>query len=182
LALVLALNATVGFIQERKAEHAVRSLMELAAPKTEVIRGGERLEIDSRELVPGDVVLLESGTRVPADLRIMRATALRIDESLLTGESLPVTKHTYPVEEETLPAERWGMAHMGSVVASGRGRTVVVETGLRTELGKIAERIRTTKHPESPLTRRMHRFANIIALAVGGSAVVTFVLGLARGE
>jgi calcium-translocating P-type ATPase len=179
---VLALNAVVGFVQERKAELAVRALMQLAAPKSEVVRDGERVEVESRELVPGDVVLLESGTRVPADLRIAQETALRIDESLLTGESTPVTKRTDTVEEDTLAAERVGMAHMGSVVASGRGTGLVVATGLRTELGKIAEQIRTTEQPESPLTRRMHRFANIIALAVGGSAVVTFILGLALGE
>jgi calcium-translocating P-type ATPase len=182
IAAVLVLNATVGFVQERKADRSVRSLMQLAAPKSVVLRDGHRQEVDSTELVPGDVVLLESGTRVPADLRVVSATALRIDESLLTGESVPVTKHTRPVEPDALAAERDCMAHMGSVVASGRGRGVVVATALATELGQISERIRSEEQPESPLTRRMHRFANIIALAVGGSAALTFLLGLALGE
>ena len=179
---VLVLNAVVGFIQERKADRSVRALMSLAAPKSIVVRDGRRSEVDSIELVPGDVVLLESGTRVPADLRVVSATALRVDESLLTGESTPVTKTTDPVEDEALASERTSMAHMGSVIASGRGRGVVAATGLATELGRISERIRTEAQPESPLTRRMYRFANIIALAVGVSAVLTFLLGLAVGE
>jgi magnesium-transporting ATPase (P-type) len=179
---VLVLNATVGFIQERKAERSVRALMELAAPKSTIVRDGEEREVDSRELVPGDLVLLGSGTRVPADLRLIEATALRADESLLTGESRPTTKRTPPVDEEVVAADRTSMAYMGSIAASGRGRGVVVATAGDTELGKIAERIRGAEQPESPLTRRMHRFANIIALLVAGSAVLTFLFGLAVGE
>jgi magnesium-transporting ATPase (P-type) len=182
IAAVLVLNATVGFIQERKADQSVHALMQLAAPKAVVIRDGSRQEVDSAELVPGDVVLLESGTRVPADLRIVSATALRIDESLLTGESSPVTKRTDPAADDALAAERSSMAHMGSIVASGRGRTVVAETGLSTELGQISEQMRGEEDLESPLTIRMRRFANIIAVAVGASAVATFGLGLAIGE
>jgi magnesium-transporting ATPase (P-type) len=179
---VLVLNATVGFVQERKADRSVRALMELAAPKSRLIRGGREHEIDSRDLVPGDIVFLDSGTRLPADLRLVATTALQIDESLLTGESLAVTKRTAPVDDDAVPADRTSMAHMGSTVAAGRGRGVVVATGAQTELGKIAERIRGAVQPESPLTRRMHRFANVIALLVGGSAVATFLLGLVVGE
>jgi magnesium-transporting ATPase (P-type) len=179
---VLVLNAVVGFVQERKAEQAVRSLMQLAAPRSVVVRDGEQLEVDSRALVPGDVVVLESGTRVPADLRILVVTALRVDESLLTGESNPVTKRVEPVGEDTLAADRSCMTYMGTVVASGRGRGVVVATGTETELGQISERVRSETHPESPLTRRMNRFANIIALAVTGSAILTFLLGLFLGQ
>jgi calcium-translocating P-type ATPase len=179
---VLVLNATVGFVQERKADRSVRSLMQLAAPQSVVVRDGRRHEVDSTGLVPGDIVLLESGVRVPADLRVASATALRIDESLLTGESVPVAKHTSPVGPAALAADRDCMAHMGSVVASGRGRGIVVATARATELGRISERIRGEEQPESPLTRRMQRFANIIAAAVAASASVTFLLGLTLGE
>jgi calcium-translocating P-type ATPase len=179
---VLLLNAAVGFVQERKADRSVLSLMQLAAPRSVVLRDGRRVEISSATLVPGDVVVLESGTRVPADLRMLSATALRIDESLLTGESVPATKHTAPAPADALAADRSCTAHMGSVVASGRGRGVVVATGRDTELGRISERIRGEAQPESPLTRRMHRFANVVAVAVGASAAVTFVLGLVLGE
>ncbi len=179
---VLVLNATIGFTQERKAEKSVRALMQLAAPTSTVRRGGRLVEVRGEDLVPGDVVVLESGVRVPADLRIVEATALEVDESLLTGESRPVGKTVEPVRPDALAADRTCMAHMGSAVASGRGRGVVVATGVRTQLGQIAESIRTEIEPETPLTRRMRRFANIIAVAVGGAAVAAFALGLAVGE
>jgi magnesium-transporting ATPase (P-type) len=182
IAAVLVLNAAVGFVQERKADRSVRSLMELAAPRSRVVRDGLEQDVDSRALVLGDVVLLDSGARVPADLRLVSTTALQVDESLLTGESLPVSKITEPVAEGAGAADRTNMAYMGSIVASGRGRGLVVATAAGTELGKIAERIRTAEHPESPLTRRMHRFANIVAVAVAASAAVTFALGVAMGE
>lgn len=182
IAAVLGLNAVIGFTQERKADRSVRALMQLAAPRSRVLRDGGQAEVDSRELVPGDVVLLESGTRVPADLRLLSATALRVDESLLTGESLPVDKKTAVLPERVVAADRSNMAFMGSVVTSGRGRGYVVETSTRTELGAIAERIRTEESPRSPLQRRMHRFANVIAAGVGGAAVAAFVLGVAVGE
>jgi magnesium-transporting ATPase (P-type) len=182
IAAVLVLNAAVGFVQERKADRSVRSLMELAAPRSRVVRDGVEQDVDTRALVAGDVVLLDSGARVPADLRLVGTTALQVDESLLTGESLPVSKITDPVAEGAGAADRTNMAYMGSIVASGRGRGLVVATAAGTELGKIAERIRTAEHPESPLTRRMHRFANIVAVAVAASAAVTFALGVAMGE
>jgi magnesium-transporting ATPase (P-type) len=179
---VLVLNAAVGFVQERKADRSVRALMELAAPTSRVLREGREVDLDSRELVPGDVVLVESGTRVPADLRMVTTTALQVDESLLTGESMPATKRPEAVAEDAGAADRTCIGHMGSVVSSGRGKGVVVATGLETELGKIAERIRSAEEPETPLTRRMNRFANLIAVAVGSTAILTFGLGLLVGE
>src|SRR5690606_22384850 len=120
---VLALNAIIGFSQERRAEASVRALMRLMAPKAHIVRDGREWSIESRELVAGDVVLLESGARVPADLRLFSATALRIDESLLTGESLPVTKGTDALASPDLTlADRTNMVFMGTVVSSGRGR------------------------------------------------------------
>ncbi len=182
IAAVLVLNAVIGFFQERKADRSVHALMDLASPSSTVVRGGRTQEVDARRLVPGDVVLLESGTLVPADLRIVRANVLRIDESLLTGESNPTTKQVEPVDAELLAADRTDMAHMGSAVASGRGRGIVVATADDTQLGRIAESIREEKQPETPLQRRMHRFANIIAIAVLASTVLAFLLGISLGE
>jgi magnesium-transporting ATPase (P-type) len=182
IAAVLVLNAAIGFFQERKADRSVQALMDLASPTCRVLREGEKAEIDAREVVPGDIVLLRSGDRVPADLRISRANQLAIDESLLTGESTPAAKRTDPVGEDALAADRTSIAHMGSAVSSGRGRGIVIATAGETELGRIAEQIRSEVKPDTPLQRRMHRFANIIAVAVLASTVVAFFLGLALGE
>jgi potassium/sodium efflux P-type ATPase len=126
-------------------------------------------------------VLLTSGTRVPADLRLLRTTSLDVDESLLTGESKPAAKSTDPVDEDALVGDRSSMAFMGSAVTSGRARGLVVATGTRTQLGEIAESIRTEEKPETPLQQRMDRFANIIAVVVLSSTVAAFLLGLALG-
>jgi Ca2+-transporting ATPase len=183
IAAVLMLNAIIGFSQERRAEQSVRALMRLMAPKAHVVRAGREWSIESRELVAGDVVLLESGARVPADLRLFSATALRVDESLLTGESLPVTKTTAALEPPERPlADRTNMVFMGTIVATGRGRGYVVGTGARTELGAIAESIRGEGETETPLQHRMTRFAHIVGLAVAVSASLAFVIGVGLGE
>jgi magnesium-transporting ATPase (P-type) len=182
IAAVLVLNAIIGFVHERRADRSVHALMELAAPRSTVVRDGDEREVPSTELVPGDVVLLTSGSRVPADLRLVSTTSLEIDESLLTGESVPTPKTTDPVAEEALAADRTDMAFMGSAVATGRGRGVVVATAIDTQLGAIAESIRQEEQPETPLQQRMGRFANIIAVAVLVSTAIAFFLGLALGE
>ena len=179
---VLLLNAVIGFTQERRAEASVRALMQLAAPRARVIREGREQEVGSRELVLGDLVLLESGSRVPADLRLVRTTNLSIDESLLTGESVPVDKRSVPQEEHAQLAERKNMAYMGSVVSSGRGKGYVVATGAQTELGKVAESVREEEEPKTPLQRRMDRFARIVGVVVAISAVLAFGVGLLLGE
>jgi magnesium-transporting ATPase (P-type) len=183
IAAVLALNAIIGFTQERKAEQSVRALMRLMPPKARVVRAGREWSIDSRDLVAGDVVLLESGARVPADLRLFSTTALRVDESLLTGESLPVTKTTASLDPPERPlADRTNMAFMGTVAASGRGRGYVVATGVRTELGAIAESIRVGAEIETPLQHRMTRFAHVIGIAVLLSSSAAFAIGVLLGE
>jgi magnesium-transporting ATPase (P-type) len=179
---VLVINAAIGFVQEHKADLAVHALMGLAAPRATVVRDGAEQEVDAADLVPGDVVLLASGTRIPADLRLVRCTALEVDESLLTGESAPARKRTEPVETAAMVAERASMALMGCAVTRGRGRGVVVATGAATELGAIAESIRRERRPSTPMQDRMHRFANVIAVAVLGSTAVAFLLGVAFGE
>ena len=182
IATVLVLNAVIGFTQERKAEGAVRALMQLVVPHARVVRDGREREIDSRDLVPGDVVLLESGVRIPADLRLASTTALQVDESLLTGESVPVTKTTDPVGADAVLSDRSCMAYTGATVTAGRGAGVVVATGPRTELGAIAGLMRAEAVSATPLQLRMDHFAKIIGLAVGVAALVAFGSGVALGE
>ena len=182
IAAVVLLNTAIGFVQERKAEASVHALMKLVSPVARVVRAGREKEVASRELVPGDVVLLESGARVPADLRLSATTALAIDESLLTGESVPAAKQAGPLEAEASVADRRNMAYTGSIVTTGRGRGYVVATGAGTQLGAIAEQIRAEMRSATPLQRRMDRFAKIVSLVVGLGASVTFGVGLAMGE
>jgi Ca2+-transporting ATPase len=157
--------------------------MHLVAPHARVIREGREWDVESRELVPGDLVLLESGGRVPADLRLLSATALLVDESLFTGESVPVTKTTARLDrDELVVGDRTNMVYAGSVVASGRGRGYVVATGGVTELGAIAHQVRTGERAETPLQQRMTRFAHVVGIVVVVAAVAAFALGVARGE
>jgi magnesium-transporting ATPase (P-type) len=182
ISVVIGINTVLGAFQERKAELSVRALMGLVAPRARVVRDGREMEVESRELVPGDVVLLESGGRVPADLRLVGATRLHIDESLITGESLPVAKKTERLDADVVLADRSNMAYTGSVVASGRGRGYVVATGDRTELGRIAGRMREERPQPTPLERRLARFAKIVGVVVLLSALAAFVFGVARGQ
>jgi magnesium-transporting ATPase (P-type) len=181
IGVVLTLNAVIGFTQERKAEGAVRALMHLVVAHAKVMRDGHECEIDSVDLVPGDVVLLEPGGRVPADIRLVTANALRVDESLLTGESLPVAKHVEPTPADAVLADRRCMAYTGAVVSSGRGRGVVVATGVSTELGAIAGLVRDAEAAQTPLQLRMASFAKLVGIAVGAAATVAFVSGVALG-
>lgn len=182
IAAVILLNAIIGFIQEYKAEHSVRSLMQLVSPHATVRRNGQEIDIESKDLVPGDVVLLESGMRVPADIRLYSTTALQIDESLLTGESVPVAKNSQPNEPNTPLAERTCMAFTGSIVTTGRGRGYVVSIGKNTELGTIAESMREEETPQTPMQKRMVRFAKIVAIAVLLGSIAAFTIGYAKGE
>jgi Ca2+-transporting ATPase len=183
IAAVLVLNATIGFVQEHRAERAVQALMGLLAPRARVIRGGREWDVESRHLVPGDLVLLESGSRVPADLRLVAATALLVDESLLTGESTPALKDPAALDPgPRAVADRTNMAYAGTVVASGRARGYVVATGGATELGTIAAGVRRSARPETPLQRRLGRFARVVGIVVVAGAAAAFALGVARGE
>jgi magnesium-transporting ATPase (P-type) len=179
---VLLLNASIGLYQERNAERSVLALMQLVSPTARVVRGGHEWEIDSAEVVPGDLVVLESGARVPADLRLISAAALRIDESMLTGESVPASKGTEPVGEAAALGDRSCLAFTGSTVARGRARGVVVATGTATQLGRISSRLESAEVPATPLQERMDRFAWIVGAIVVASAAMTFLLGLLLGE
>jgi Ca2+-transporting ATPase len=179
---VLLINAALGTYHELRAEQAIRSLMLYLSPRARVIRDGVEREIPAKSLVPGDIVLLESGIRVPADLRLVSTTALMVDESVFTGESVPVVKHPDPVPPETPIADRVCMAFLGTIVTSGRGVGVVVSTGRATELGKIAHLARAETQPQTPLERQFARFARLVALVVLVSIVAISSFGVLRGD
>ncbi|MCX7607032.1 MAG: HAD-IC family P-type ATPase [Bacteroidia bacterium] len=181
IAAVLILNATIGFIQEYNAEKAVEALRSLTAPQATVLRDGREEKIPAKDIVPGDVVLLESGIRVPADLRVFEAVALQADESLLTGESVPVYKSVDPLPEAAILADRKNMLYAGSIITSGRGKGYVVATGSHTELGRIAQSLQETAEIRVPLTERMERLARLIGFVVIGSIGVIFLLGVLLG-
>jgi magnesium-transporting ATPase (P-type) len=182
IALVLAINAIVGFTQEFRAERSMAALRQLSRARARVLRDGHEHELDAAELVPGDVILLETGDRVPADGRVLRLAALEIDESLLTGESVAVPKTRDALPTETAPAERVNSVYMGSVVTRGRGRVVVTATGYETALGRIAGTVSRIGETKTPLQRRMASFAHIIGAAILGACAVGFGLGLLQGE
>jgi len=179
---VLILNAVIGYFQEYKAETSVRALQSMVVPKAKVLREGKELEIPSETLVPGDIVLLASGMRVPADLRLFKTTELRIEEAALTGESVPVEKKTGVIAEENLtPGDQTNMAFMGTVVVSGRGRGIVVETGSKTVLGQIAREVKELSVTQTPLQQKIIQFSHFIGFLVLGSALAISGLGLSLG-
>jgi len=180
---VVILNAIIGFVQEYKAEKSVRALKKMVVPKARVIRDRKEKEVNSEELVPGDIVLLTSGMKVPADIRLIHTIELKIDESMLTGESVPVEKITTPIKQENLPpGDQKNMAFMGTIVVSGRAKGVVVETGERTILGKIAKEVKELTGVRAPLQDKIESFAKTIAFIVLGASVVLFLIGLLIGE
>jgi len=179
---VLILNAVIGYFQEYKAETSVRALKSMVVPRARVVREGKEKEISSEGLVPGDIVLLASGGKVPADLRLFKATELKIEEAALTGESVPVEKRPRPIQEENLtPGDQTNMAFMGTIVVSGRGKGVVVETGIRTILGQIAREVGELSVTATPLQQKIVKFAHFIGLLVLGSALAISALGLFLG-
>ncbi len=180
LAVVL-LNAGLGTFQEWRAEQSAAGLQKLLKVLTRVRRDGVERQLDADELVPGDVVLLESGNRVPADLRLWQANHLSVDESFLTGESLAVEKNPAPLAENISVSERLNMAFAGSTVMAGRGTGVVVATGLQTEVGKIAETVTTAETVKPPLVIRMEKFAQQISLVVMGACVLLAIVALYKG-
>src|ERR671912_765292 len=183
IAVIVVLNAAFGFGQEYRAEKAMAALQQLSAPRVKVRREDRVLEISASELVPGDVVLLEAGDLVPADGRLLEGANLRVQESALTGESEPVGKDTAALEEVDAPlGERSGMVYLSTVVAMGRGLFVVTETGMVTELGKIAAMIQTAGPEQTPLQRRLNEVGKVLALAALAIVGVVFALGLLRGE
>jgi P-type Ca2+ transporter type 2C len=180
---IVVLNAVLGFTQEYRAEKAMAALRKLAVPVVKVRREGHVFEISARELVPGDIVILEAGGHVPADGRLLESVNLRVLEAALTGESEPVEKQVEPLEQENVSlGDRLNMVYMGTTVTYGRGVVIVTSTGMNTELGRIAEMIQTVEREPTPLQRRLEQLGRGLAVAAVAIVTVVFVLGLLRGE
>ena len=179
---VVLVNAIIGALQEGKAEKAIASLARMAVTEATVRRNGDERRIPAEELVPGDVVIVEAGGRVPADLRLGQVRSLKVDESMLTGESLPVNKHTAVLPEDTLLGDRVNLAFSGSLVTAGQGLGVVYATGAATETGRIAEMVRQTVQIETPLTRKIAIFSRRLLWVILALATLTFFLGVWRGQ
>lgn len=177
--LVVLLNAVLGVVQESKAEAAIEALQTMTAATCKVLRDGQQVTMESRLLVPGDVVLLEAGDAVPADGRVLESASMKIEEAALTGESVPVSKFTEPLAGEQVSlGDRKNMAYMGSAVVYGRGRMVVTATGMDTEMGKIAGVLAQTEQEETPLQRKLTQLGNTLSKMVLAICVFIFVFDL----
>lgn len=179
---VVLVNAVIGFIQEANALSAIDALSRLLNISSTVIRGGQKHSLPAIDLVPGDLVVLQSGDKVPADLRLLQCRELQIDESALTGESLPVGKFTEPLPHNTLLADRTNMAYSSTLVTFGNGLGIVVETGDRTEIGLINSMIASATDLDTPLTQKMSQFSYLLLWLIIDFAVLTFAVGVSRGE
>ena len=181
LAVVIG-NAVIGYLQEGKAEQAMEAIREMLAPKTSVLRSGQRQTIDSSEVVPGDIVLLDPGERVPADMRMVGVAGLRIDEAILTGESLPVDKGIESVDPDAPIGDRSCMAFSGTLVTAGTGRGVVVATGTKTEIGRISGLLSEVRTLTTPLVRQMDVFARWLTIVILGIAALMLAYGAMIGQ
>jgi Ca2+-transporting ATPase len=181
IAGVVVLNSILGFFQEWRAEGALAALRKMSAPQAKVLRDGQVRRIEASETVPGDVLVLETGDRVAADARMLSSEDLHVDESALTGESQAVGKGPGQAEESSPVADRHNMVWMSTGVTGGRGRAVIVETGMQTQIGRIAHQVRSTEREETPLQKRMSKLGTILGFGGVGMAAIVFVLGLLRG-
>ena len=181
LAVVIA-NAVIGFIQEGKAEKAMDAIRRMLAPRASVLRGGERHTVPGEALVPGDVVLLDAGDKVPADIRLLDANGLQVQEAILTGESVPVEKEVEAVAADAAVGDRFCMAFSGTLVVSGQGRGVVVATGASTEIGRISGLLSEVETLTTPLVRQMDIFARWLTVLILLVAVVLLVFGYFVGH
>src|SRR4051794_1411653 len=183
LAGLTVFNAVIGLRQESKAEESVKALSQMMKTIARVRRDGQAIEIDAGELVPGDVVLMEAGNRVPADGRVSLAATLEIEEAALTGESLPVGKTAEPVPGQDIPlGDRICMAYMNTSVTRGRGEMIVTSTGMGTEIGHIADMLANTETSKTPLQKQLDSLSKVIASIAGAALVLVILLGLAQGQ
>lgn len=180
---IVVLNTALGVIQERRAEQALAALKKLAAPEAHVLRDGSRKTIPATQLVPGDVVFLEAGNFIPADLRLIEAVNLRVEEAALTGESVPVQKDAAARLEDDIPlGDRKNTVFMGTVVNYGRGKGIVVNTGMQTQIGLIAEMLQSVESEPTPLQRRLDQLGKTLGWAALAICAVVFLVGLLRGN
>ena len=182
IAGVVAVNAVVGFIQESKAEAALQSLRDMVHTDATVIRDGHERRVPSEDLVPGDLVVVEAGDKVPADIRLLRQSELNVDESALTGESVPVAKDEVVLAEGTPVADRLNMVYSGTLVTGGAGSGVVVATGAETEIGQIHRLVGAAEVLATPLTAKLAKFSKILTVAILALAALTFAAGLLRRQ
>lgn len=180
---IVVLFALLGFVQEYRAEKAIAALKKLSVPNVRVRRNGQWIELSARELVPGDILQLEAGNVIPADVRLLEAVNLRVQEAALTGESEAVEKQTGPFEVEDLPlGDRRNLGYMGTIVTQGRGQALVIATGMRTELGKIAGLIQQVPQEQTPLQKRLDQLGKTLAVVGVAIAGLIFAIGLWRGD
>ena len=180
---IIIFNACVGVFQESKAEHSLDSLRKLTTPYSNVIRDNMMLVIPSKEIVPGDIILLETGNYVPADARLIESIDLKIDESALTGESIPVSKNpNITLKEQTPLAERKNMVYSSSIVTYGRGKAVVTATGHDTEVGHIAKLISDDIAPDTPLQKNLAKTSKILGIVALSICFIIFIIGVIQGR
>jgi len=179
---VVFINAVVGFLQESKAERAIEALAKMVRTEATVRREGGKRRVPSAELVPGDVVLLQSGDSVPADLRFFEVRSLQVEEAALTGESVPVQKSIQPLSADTVLGDRKNLGFAGTLITCGQAAGVVIATGDRTEMGRIATMIHEAVDLSTPLTRKIAQFSRLLLYVILGLAALTFLVGVLRGE
>ena len=183
IAVIVLFAVGLGFIQEYRAERAIEALREMAAPTASVFRDGVEVNIPSKDLVPGDVILLHTGDRIPADARLLDAFNLQAEEAALTGESIPVEKHTQSIPGDDLPVgDRKNMVYAGTVITYGRGKALVVATGMLTEFGKIAKLLQTIETGKTPLQQNLDKVGTVLARAAIVVVALIVALGVVRGQ
>ena len=183
IAIIVLFAVFLGFIQEFRAERAIEALRQMAAPTASVFRDGVETRIPARDLVPGDVILLHTGDRIPADARLLEAVNLQVEEAALTGESIPIDKIIHALPADELPVgDRKNMVYAGTVVTYGRGRALVAATGMQTEFGKIAQLLDTVETGKTPLQHNLDRVGAVLARAALVVVAVIVALGLLRGQ
>lgn len=179
LAIVI-INAIIGLVQDYRAEKSLEALKKMISPTARIVRRGKEIKIPTREIVPGDIILLEAGDKVPADARLVEALELRTDEAALTGESVPVEKSIEKVGRNAAVADRADMVYSGTVVVYGKGRAAVTATGMNTELGRIASMVQETEKEETPLQKRLEVVGKQLGMMILGICAIVFILGIIR--
>ncbi len=181
--IIVVLNAVLGVSQENRANKALEALKQMASPQAKVIRDGKILQVPSKELVPGDLVILETGDYIPADLRLVESVNLKIEEASLTGESVAVEKNADEIlDGEVSIGDRHNLGFMGTIITYGRGKGIVVNTGMKTEIGQIAEMLESYEEGDTPLQRKLADFGKLLGYVAMGVVVLVFILGLIRNE